>query len=958
MGSSADIDRHIEEAFEKAEYKKLSGLLKRAPPDSYVAAFYRGILAEHGLQGNIDLQAAKDHYEEAFDSGYGLSKAGNYLARIYQKEGKPNKAKALYAKLLSLPRYEVEFAYAAYRLARMATTEEAPDAKNKYDAAIEIYAKLAPDSRAYAKVLYHKGKLLLQQKNITEAKKLFRDSRERGYKLAEAEICNIEARSLPINDALKKYEQALRIDPGNIDARIGKAENLIKSSKDIDQDKARELIQEVLQLDPENGQAKKYLAFLKINLARTISSSIADNLRKNTKELDSKSYQQFGFTRVQDFSEQREGLIQALSQAIPSLLNQNKYIKDKASFKDKEEIARNITQHILTNSLDTMRKIVQEDRQDLLEQLKQETSLSIDTYAQSKQPKAPAPPKQPEEAPIPQDHVNPLEIRQAFEAQVAAKLFEVYNAVHSLEKPEQIDYTELEAGRLNGRKLPLAAAFLGPTKGGFLIEFANTALSYSGKILPIASSILLGPIGKSISGAVGSVAVTEMQKQSNGWKKTAASKAVKDFSQIGKNPAEAKKHFQEVAKKLVDSYGMQIDRLDRNGVEKLSNTAVERMLCHMNDKASYGTMRDVSKVSSDVGIAAKAILDNPGINLVRFLTGKKAKKQTPDELLLEGAIQGQSRTKRTLHADGGQISINWDADEVFTKPAITNNGTDLYCDAASDPSKYGARKELRIPDTHRHNQDREGKYAISPVLRTRIKENFRVHSERLDLQYNSTDQTKTAHHSQEESIIQEDFNQRRKEYTLQGRLSWFKILAGAGSLLFANTSITAALSGLPAASVIPLAATLGVTSAAVLPIGIAFAAVGAILMVRGSIGAYYSSQNKMKLLDIQKNAPKNLANQRAKQQQKALSITIAPEQAVSSPPIKTTDSLEQRRANYTAKVKKNTKYTSHAEKERDKNPKPKKTMADITKERRAVTALQRLVRKRKEAKQAAFPLKE
>ena len=62
----------------------------------YKELFIQAEAAEHGLNREIDLEDAEELYKQAFNKGQGILRAGNYLARIYQKQGKEEKAVSLY----------------------------------------------------------------------------------------------------------------------------------------------------------------------------------------------------------------------------------------------------------------------------------------------------------------------------------------------------------------------------------------------------------------------------------------------------------------------------------------------------------------------------------------------------------------------------------------------------------------------------------------------------------------------------------------------------------------------------------------------------------------------------------------------------------------------------------------------------------------------------------------------
>jgi tetratricopeptide (TPR) repeat protein len=879
MGYSED--RHIKEAFEKAEYKKLSELLKRADPKSLEAEFYRGVMAENGLQGKIDKKAAQKHYVKAFADGKGSLKAGTALARIYQKEGDLDDAEEIYAKVLSQANSEdkTSIAYASYRLARINFEKESDfvTAGKQYDQAIEIYARLAPNSKSHAKALYHRGQLALRQNDITKAKECFQNSKDMGYKLAKAEIYNIEARDLYANKAIEKYDEALRIDPNNINVKLGKAKQIEINSGDIinpiEYDKSLKLVREALVQNPKHPEALKYRAELQRKLSRVIAKDIIVNLIDRTADLDkatpSSWIDAFGGLGSSDHSEKRIEQLNILGVTIVDLLNKNDYFRDHALFNNESDIAIEITNQILISSQATIKKIAQGGETiDLVAQLKREAASSIEAYVQSKQPKT-------TEVNISAEDAASIRTRELFEAQVGNKLYDLYYGLYLATDRDsnvelKIEYDMLENGLgLAGKALPLAAAFLGPFGGG-------------------------------IWAGLGSGAAQVTKEQIHEWKKEAAVKAAKEFCKIGnRNPKVAEEYFKKVAKELVNVYGMQIDQLDEKGVDQLSNTAVERMLCHINSKASYGIINNISKTTSAIGKNVKTFLRNPGPAAARsiamFLTGETTKKKNSYELLLEGAMQGRSTRKQVITTnarDTENLPIEWDADDVFTKPAITNNGRDIYCNRASDPDRYGVRRELIIPDTHKEDEGTK----VMPILRQRLGNDFKDHQRKLDLQHYNTPQKKRAHQREEEAITRQDFAKKNHDYGLQEKIGWLGVFMGSCSLFFSHMIGTAALLGLPAASAIPFAVAMGITSAALPPVAVAFAAIGVGIFIKGTMDAYQGAQKKEKLLatriEITEGKPEPKKESSAAEKQK------------------------QRETKFTERVKKKTRYTTHAEKEK------------------------------------------
>ncbi len=841
----------------------------------------------------------------------------------------------------------MEVAYASYRLARISSdevlngslyqTKELEDetvakikqAKKLYEGAKAIYKELAPHSRGYAKTLYNEAKLewrlleleqvnkkwklegpleqfevhLLVRENkliyktqnieleilpdsinsyknirtkvlersslsskereevdnvvyanqLNKIKNQFKKSLDTGYVKASAEICNIEAIALSSEKAILKYDEALKLDPDNDRAKLLKAKALGVNL--AEKDTALTLVRDILLTSPKNEEAIRYSNELQRQLSRIIASKISEKLMDETKHYD----QEVSWLVRDEFSMRRKYIIGELAVNLTASLNNSEFLKKEALFSKANDITSSISNKIIIEYEADLKKAILDGNKTVRERLNFELPGVVSLWEKElKKDKVRADSDKPEDA--------LLIKRRKFEKQVAEKLRDLYFGFYLATKGQptvdlKIEYGSFEKGlNVAGKVLPLAAGFLGPIGGGVWVGLAATGAQIT-------------------------------KEQIIEWRKEAACSAAKEFCKIGnRDPDVAQLIFNEVAQKLVKTYGMQIDKIKDNDtdINQLSDVAVERMLCHMNNRASYNVLTKFSGAFK----AIKSFLAEPGDAtkyIGAFLSGDKKERRNKAELLFEGIIEGQAEEVTVNNVEGKE----WELNDLFTKPAITKNGKDFYCKDDSDPKKYGARYELLIPDGY--SLDEADK--ITAKQKKDIGVSFNKHKERLDLQYYNTEEKKLENKDKEESITRKDRAKKEVAYDRQVKVGWLGVFMGMGSLYAAKIAGITSFLGLSPAAAIPLAATLGITSAVLMPLAITCAVVGAFLLIKGATEVH-KGNSKLEALLGQKveDEPKT------KESSKTKEIDEHVEQ-------------KKREAKFEEKFNKNAKF-SHAEQER------------------------------------------
>lgn len=849
-------DNHIDEAYQQKEYVKLQGLLDRAHPESKLAKFYRAILTENGFYPETPADEIEKLYNAAFDHGRGMIKAGIFLARRYEKNSHQKKAEHIYKIVTGeigqnerKDEEKIDLAYAQYRLARMKESnllfkEEVSERDLKlYDDVIAIDSNFQKGTKAHAKALYHSALIHLKYAEeskdaliMSSAKEMLKEAAGFGYKPASAELENITSRDCLSNEEYENCiyfcDEALKKDPKNINAKYTKAKALIEElGQKFNKDKyneALQLIREVIKAQPEHASAIKFrdqiLKPLNKEIARDISLKLMEKVEKEIK--DDKNLWAKNITK----EERRDRLAKYLSsmeEVIKVTLGKQEFIQNIISYGNNEKDIKVLMDKIWKRSKESLTDIVKNDL--LLKDNSANKNIAsspdlVKQFDEKKDPKNrfkesvkdaikewsgvrsidPHVKKDPETRSL-------LENREIFKQKLVVKMMDYHLRCVALTAPgtdlqAKIDRNWLEAiGDNAGHGAATFSAFLGPND--------------------FAAKLGVAAAGMAIDTAVS----FEKDLRQKG-----LFEAAKQFAAIGSTDdivdenysAKAKRageQFEYLADELLRTYGMQIDQVQN--VEKLVDTASEKMLNHINNNTSFVKRASLQNFLSFIGdvIYPQKPNGNDCINL-----------------LLDGIVGGKSRKNETINLK--HFGGSWKADDVFEKPAYTENGTDIYVNKNSNPSEYGARFVREIPRNAKKTE------VLTEIDQQKIQESFKKHQELLhqsinhSKEENENKQKLSAENEQAKVAIKR--KNIRANFVVAILKGMFGITAmgsvGAVSSLVATT-------GLHVLTFIPFAATLGITAALVPPIAVAIAAVGAYSLYRSVKQGFKASKELTKI---------------------------------------------------------------------------------------------------------------
>jgi hypothetical protein len=850
-------DKHIKEAFENGNYTKLANLIKSANPESAEALIYKGIMAEHGLQRDkIDLKEAKNCYIEAYNKG--SSRAGTYLAKIYEKEGKEAKAIEIY-QAIKLKEDESAI-YARYRLnlifasklfqGQIITPEEelairrrhgsknmaqafaeiellknnkATDLVREWDEIIKSSQNANPN--LYAKALYNKGMLKLKlaeesinkkrieldkqaakaiaakkfspaqsaqkyqmtkkledeikqklEGELSEAKAILNQAKVFGSKKADAELSNMEAKFLlelkNYPEALIKCDQALAKDTRNINSRILKSvileiqaetDAIARGSNKIDREQyslSLELAREALIIEPTDAQALKRRKELALKLTRELNLEITEKL-KSKADNKSKPY------------------IDELSVKIAYSLSENHYFLERASFNDISKISEDLSARIWRNIQSELKQ--NKHSPELAIKLADYATEEINNFI--KKENAIYSEADPSDKPF-------LEKRRRFKTAMVQELRKYHTRCAALTEEgsdleAKLTQTWLDAaGDTAQTGLPPLAGFLGPNRGGL-------ALGVLASLLKIT------------------------QDQINTYRKQSLYDAANNYAKIGEVKGErdehyvgnAEKKFEYIAEEMIARYGMQLDNVELGEEAKLAKIATEKMLNHLNNSSTSWVLVE--------------LFTDPAATIADFIRRKfsKVEKDGEDTIstLLEGITKGKPTSISATKIKTDNSRVEWFANEIFEKPAITSDGKNFYCDQNSDPEKYGARYQSSIPLSHKKTE--------APQITSTIEVEFKRHRKLLN--YTTLDQS-TSHQEETNKINQQEYAENKRTQRSKLIIAGVTTLLGTASLLGTFLLESSIVLGVTAASG-------GAIVAAALAIG------GVFLLSKGVIDVIKSS---------------------------------------------------------------------------------------------------------------------
>lgn len=741
---------YIKEAFNSRDFKRLSELLERADPEDKEAKYYRALVYENGLYCEINLQEAIKIYEELYNDGNGDLRAGNNLARIYQKSSldKSNdnyiEAMGIYSNIAAKIESPATAFYAQYRLARIEEekllndeytytndlTKEVfkspKDAKflytkfrlkkneeliSKYD---EILALLKDkDAKiARAKILYHQA--LLFKKSAQECEKILQDesiksdkeflkeklneynqklieflnqAESLGFYKASAEKFCIEVKeevkeskkslfnSSSKSKVLLNCNKALKIDPHNINAKLLKAETLLNDKfSEGKYQIALDLSAEVLKYYPQNKQALLIREKAMQPLVSEISKNISDKLGLKIAELLPKQ----GRIEYSSTYEKRKS----------ASINFKEYIVKaiEAELKKQGYINYNNQRVISGEIFDSFWIVISRKIELALKDLK----VLLDK-------------RDPEKLAIGQDIAVEKRLIKDAVVENIQEFFKLKDS--SVQQGVEIDpriqkrndFKKFIVNELYKYQIECIALKNNPNLkneegkwkiAGFQIEDMGVAVAP-----------LLGPgLGAPMAGTF--LAIKGIRELYDTLNQNSIQDTATKFAKIGGNSEEdlvghqarAKEKFEFIAEEIIKRYGMQIDEVAGSEIEGLAKVATQKMLNNLHKSSSYYQ-------------TLVSLLKTPILSFISYLSKSYSESGFSEsqciEILLDGLTQGKAKENKPVKLANGNDNRVWRSQEIFEKPAVTNNGVDIFTkQGVTDVNKYGVRYEKFIPDSY------------------------------------------------------------------------------------------------------------------------------------------------------------------------------------------------------------------------------------------------------------------
>lgn len=835
---------------------------------------------EHGINGqDINIKEAAELYKKTFDNGKGLLRAGNYLARIYQKDKKhkkenEEKAIKIYSIIASSEEQDssTSIAYAKYRLARIDQAKILHDQdlegwvetvkKNRgeveanqykydmlhekiekviknYDEVIKI--KNIKESKFHAKILYNKAlmelelaeyekNILLEKfketikeepslsksrirklekkliediksiKEIKTAKSILAKSEKLGYKKARAELINIEARNaLLINDrdeAIKKSDEALTIDSKNINAKLIKANaykdrTINKAHRREDNNKSLVIVRGILKQDPENITAQKLKAGYIDELVEEIASQLSQNIKDRTEEFipDTFSYQGINIYR-NSMHKERDNRIEEIKHQLKESLKDEEYILDHAMFDNRDDIVEELNKYIYPEIQEDLKESIV-NYKDKAIQIKDKVGSNIFEWAKK--------------------HINnPTTYLEPGDRELINKRKEFKNELVRL-LIKNHDECRIVTAKDSG------VTFEEGEKGWYW-----SCLGYLRDATPLAiiAANQTPFIGSTIGSflAAGNLGANGLIKWYERSAKLQAYEGGKKFASIGAdangtpNPEKAKKDFNFIADRLVEIYGMQLNKVHPADIAKLADIANRKMTSHLY-KNLYDR-RFPPKITSDLQL----------------------------ETLLEGITEGKLSTDK-VEIRTTDDNVSWVAEDMFEKPAITMSGEELYLNKDCNATLYGTRYNTSVPASYTRNDSSAKGYAA------KIQDNLGRHKRLLELDNNIKKASPEEYKEKKDKIdlvkLASDKRKSRKNL-----FAWVGVATFGGALTYTASAITAInFIGGAHPALTALVATIGVSASVIVPVVAASLAITGIGLLSYGIYKAKKSANRLERLE-------------------------------------------------------------------------------------------------------------
>lgn len=872
--------------------------------------FNQAVELENGLNQEIgDKDDIIQLYKDSFDNGKGIIKAGNYLARLYQKIATPSsikKANEIYKKITSIDQNDLldplPYVYAKYRLLRTDTRDieksqlkelnindfideqsflKARDNEEdiiinrifknikEYNQIIEIYEVHAPNSAAHAKALYNKACLKLK---IAEYAELFINREYQNYlKYAENDEereelekrLKIDISDIPeLEDAIDLLTQAANMNYNEgTGYKKAKAELLnIKARniyKDIDEvDNVLALCDKALALDPKNINAKliKLNCYLDYAKEKEYKYNYYDKSQVLLREiLKNDPTHPLAFKKNKELSEE---LIESISSRI--ITNLDNKTNDFSSIEYKKYFDINIPINIKFN----FPGAIQSRKTEYFELLKAKIkkSLSEEKYFS-------------QNAMFEQLNVNVDELTRDIWNANKNDIHKIFIDNNSRRKKDTIDsVTSIihDFSSRNSKKLNSKTNDILTDRDKFKSKIISMLNNYH-----MRCAVLTSPYGTdlevkventwlaSIADATQLAASPLAAFLGNMQGGLIISAAVQGLKTSNDLIIKGRKEALLQAAKSFASIG-EIDGQRKEGYSKRAENEFKYIANKLVE--IYGMQIDNvhSTEIENLAIAAtEKMLNhlNNETSIYKSLTNW-AKSDNPLELAqnifsyqdkkgdhyVSKLLDGIIEGKSRNNKDVDlkhKYEKTWKMDEIFEKPALTSNGRDIFVIAGSEPEKYGARYVTIIPDEYTEK-------ILDESDADRIKAMYAKHKNELLLSSELNRQEVNEENAIRDIVIEQDKYASKKRKARQSYVwSIAKILMGVISAYSAGMIGFASYLGFHPVIATSAGALFGVSTAVIAPIAIAvFAASSAILIIKGVKDAITSHD---KLENLEKN---------------------------------------------------------------------------------------------------------
>lgn len=867
-------------------------------------AFKEAYEAEHGIGQEVDIKKAIKFYKSSFENGY--TNAGLFLAKLLEKKGDQDAAADIYDQVIqqgtiNKENYEDSSSevyisssalfYAKYRALRLQERiilqkdasladiernsdefenktdeieEELKDLYKRYQDLfdeINFSEELNEDGKAkfLKKISYHQGELKLKQveyfdrvrndlernpffRSSPEYKKFLEDfkirdilyeeavsklefSLEHGYKKAEAELINIEAREIerqPRNfkNIYQKCYEALEIDPKNVNAKLIRVDLLLAehTQREKNKSEAQELISQILEKDPNQPYARRIGKKLTSEMVEEIAHLIVDDLDKKIIVPDE-------FLRPfknKEKQARREKLFIKIKAHLEEVLSHDQFIAQRARFTDINKIYEELSLPISNKIHNFAVSYISGKEEKVANRYQQDIANIIDAevtkFGERNLAKLEYTIKDPELRAL---HQN----REAFKAKVADRLLKYYDRCVALTTeipgvPVQI-YIKVD-------------------------NVWNQAVGGAAKVGFAGLGAFLGPYQGGVVAGLGVGVVEGVQEALKKDEKYALFKAVEKFAKIGEDEDEslnqeerrekAKQKFIWLAENIVSEYGMQLDRISPNaegdncGLSDLAELTAEKMLYRLHEThPSFQQM---------LGRIPRNLL-SPG-QLMNSIVGGAEKPSI--KILQEGVFLGKSAKEDSIITLKDSSKKPWKVSEVFSKPALTQDGEHIFCAKESDPDVYGVKKVSAIPDRFQEKK-------LKSDVERRVKIEFDQHEELEEISRRSKNkETLLVHRVIEIEANQEKYAKKKRNVRIHRDLYMATTCLGAMSVYAGGILGMASSLGFHPVLLTVAATAVGVSSAVILPVVIATAVVvGIFAMYKGITGAIKKANHLEKL---------------------------------------------------------------------------------------------------------------